>query len=341
MRRLLFFASLVVLLASCGSREGWHQAEGSVWNTTYHITYHGPAALADSVQGVLSAVDGSLSIFNPQSTVSRVNAGATDRPDTLLAAMVELSARMCRATGGRFDPTVRPLVQLWGFGSDPRRRAEGAEPTQREIDSVLAFVGMDGCAIDPASGRVVKKHPQTSFDFGAIAKGYACDLVAEMLRRNGVGDCLVEIGGELASSGLNPRRQPWRIQIDAPVEQQDPAAVVHQRARVVEVEPSGCGVATSGNYRNWRRTGADGRRVGHTIDPSTGRPYQSEILSATVVAPTCAQADALATACMASPSVADAEAMLRRVSATTGAPLRWLLIAPGDTCLLQFPSPGL
>ena len=121
-------------------------------------------------------------------------------------------------------------------------------------------------------------------------------MVGEMLSRNGVENYMVEIGGEIALKGRNPKGKPWRIQVDAPIA--DNTGAVSERMAVVEI--TDCGVATSGNYRNYRDYDGQGR-VGHTIDPRTGYPVATTTLSATVIAPTCIEADALATACMALP----------------------------------------
>lgn len=326
---LWLFVPLILSFCGCAGNSDWRRIEGSVWNTTYHITYQSPTDLSDSVTAVLAAVDRSLNMFNPQSTLSRLNRNEIEEVDTPLAHVIGLSLRLQPLTRGRFNPMVRPLVELWGFGTDKERRQEGSEPTQAEIDSVLPLVKDFDFLFD--GKRVQKRYPGQSFDFNAIAKGYACDAVADMLVGQGVANCMVEIGGEIAVRGRNPHGELWRVQIDAPVEQAD--TIVHQRARVVEV--TDCGVATSGNYRNWRATQQSGH-VGHTISPFTGRPYQSEILSATVVASTCAEADALATASMASPSVEEAEEMLGAIPS-----VRYLLIAARGDSLAVFASPGL
>ena len=137
-----------------------------------------------------------------------------------------------------------------------------------------------------------KKHPVTSFNFSAVTKGFACDLIADMLQRNGATDLMVEIGGEIAIRGYNPEGKEWRIQIDAPVESQTP---VHTSAGMSRITDAG--MATSGNYRNFHDTRRYGR-IGHTIDPTTGMPIRTDVASATVIAPTAALADAWATACM-------------------------------------------
>lgn len=284
---------LLLAAASCTNGKEWHREEGAVWATSYHITYYGDCDLADSIQWVLSRVESSLSPFDKQSTISRINDNRCDSTDALIDSVMRISLAVNRLSGGRFDPTVSPIVNLWGFGyTGHPRDGHATEPTQAQIDSALSLVGLAECRIE--GGRMRKKAPGTSFNFSAVTKGFGCDMIGRMLRRNGVTDYMIEVGGEMALSGTNPRNKPWRVQIDAPVEGATPGA---RGMRVIEL--TDCGVATSGNYRNFL-TDSAGRHLGHTISPVTGRPYQAEIVSATVVAPTCAEADALATACMAS-----------------------------------------
>ncbi|MDE6371747.1 MAG: FAD:protein FMN transferase [Duncaniella sp.] len=279
--------SVLAVLSGC-ERARWHNTEGMVWHTTYHITYKAESNLDDSILAVMNRVEMSLSPFAENSLVSAVNRGEDVEADTLLRRILAASQMVNRQSGGAFDPTVAPLVNLWGYGY----KSTGVEPTAEAVDSLLALVGIADCSLD-AQGHVVKKHPDTEFNFSAITKGYGCDLVGEMLRRNGCDDYMVEIGGEIALSGLSPRGREWRIMVDAPIECD--TAVVHERMAVMEL--TGKGVATSGNYRNYRDT-PEGR-TWHTISPVNGRPAVTDLLSATVVAPTCMLADAYATACMA------------------------------------------
>lgn len=282
-------AVLGACVAGCTRAPQWHRNEGATWGTSYHIVYESATDLHDSVRAVMSAVDASVSPFNPASRLSAVNAGRCDTLDSMLRDLVAESQRVCRLSGGAFDPTVMPLVDMWGFGPSGRT----ADPSQEQIDSALTAVGILGCAVEP-SGRFLRKNAATRLDFSAIAKGMGVDMVAAMLRRNGVARYMVEIGGEVALGGTNPRGENWHIQIDAPV---DDAMPGHSGMRVAVLEGGRC-VATSGNYRNYR-TLADGSHAGHIISPVTGMPVNTPVLSATVVAPSCTAADALATAAMA------------------------------------------
>ncbi len=281
-------AAILVALSSCTNtdRATYRKAQGQVWGTYYNITYRADRPLDDSIKAVMAQVDASLSMFNPSSTVSRVNRGEDVVVDSLFVTVFNTAAEVSRLTGGRFDPTVGTVVNLWGFGY----KAGAEAPTQEQIATALATVGIASCRLH--DGRVVKKAQKTEFDFSAIAKGYGCDLVAYMLERNGCHDYMIEIGGEMALKGVNSRGEKWHVQIDAPVEDRGGS---HEQAAVIEV--TDCGIATSGNYRNYRDT-PRGERVSHTISPLTGLPVRTDLLSVTVIAPDAMWADALATACM-------------------------------------------
>lgn len=278
-------------LSACSADDSYRRCEGVVWGTTYHIVYRADSDLTDSVTAVMNSVDMAVSPFNPASAVSAVNAGADTVTEPMLIRLIEESRRLSAATDGAFDPTVAPLVNLWGFGY---RKADGT-PDSAAVDSALATVGIADCHIGP-NGVLKRKHPQTEFDFSAIAKGMGVDRVAAMLRRNGSTDYMVEIGGEVATMGLNASRRPWRISVDLPV-----ADLEQSRRGIGVIEPGNACMATSGNYRNYL-TDSTGTRYGHTISTSTGRPVEVDILSATVIAPECMTADALATAAMAAGS---------------------------------------
>lgn len=287
--RFLLFAVVPLLLVSClGYKSSrYHKCEGAVWATSYHIVYNSPKMLDDSIIAVMSRVEMSLSPFEPMSTVSLINSGGSVVVDSLFRRVFNVSQKVCSLSGGAFDPTVAPVVNLWGFGY----KSGSGDPTQAQIDSAMQGVGILKCLI---SDSTIVKHPATEFNFSAITKGYGCDLIGEMLQRNGCVDFMIEIGGEVVVSGKNPQGEKWHILIDAPVASD--STVVHERMAVIEV--TDCGIATSGNYRNYRSVGP-GKRVGHTINPLTGRPVESSMLSATVIAPDAMSADALATACMA------------------------------------------
>ncbi|RXE72000.1 FAD:protein FMN transferase [Muribaculaceae bacterium Isolate-002 (NCI)] len=293
------------------SAERYTSLEGNVWHTTMHITYGSERDLSEEVTDVTKRVEESLSPFLPDSRISRINHNSDMATDGYIEQVLAESQRVNRLSGGAFDPTVAPLVNLWGFGYSD----EGGEPSQEQIDSCLSLVGIADCRIE--DGMMIKKSPGTQFNFSAITKGFGIDCIAGMLRDEGVKNYMIEIGGEVALSGVNSRGEKWHIQIDSPASD----ASGHERLSVIEV--TDCCIATSGNYRNYRDTSHG--RIGHTISPSDGKPYTGNVLSATVIAPSTMTADALATALMAM----DAEARMSMIEGLDNVEAL-LVVADGD-----------
>lgn len=289
-RRALFLTLIllsVIISFSCGRSSGYVSEDGLIWNTSFHVTYAGPETLRDSVLRMLDEVGKSLSVFDKSSLVSRLNDTDSFRVDSHFIKVYEVSRRVNSESDGCFDPTLSPLITAWGFGPGHKASADTAR-----VDSILQFVGIARSELR-TDGLLVKPDPRMQFNFSAVAKGYACDAVGEMLSRNGVSDWLVEIGGEIAVKGKGPNGE-WTISVDRPVF--SPDQVVHESQCLLRL--TDCSVATSGNYRNLIQTDK-GTYYAHTISPKTGRPVQTDVISATVVAPTCGEADAYATACMA------------------------------------------
>lgn len=264
----------------------YRTASGVVWHTTYNITYESSRDLGDSIIAVTGGIDMSASMFNPRSVLSRINNNSSNCADSMVAKLLQRSQEINRETGGAFDPTIAPLMRLW-----KTQDTVATLPDEAAIDSVMQFVGMDKVRL--ANGnQVIKSDSRLQLDFNAIAKGLGCDEVGRMLKRNGVTNYLVEIGGEITTSGVNERGLPWHVSIDLPIESND--TVVHSSALVLQLDKGG--IATSGNYRNYKIV--DGRKVAHIIDPRTGHTAISNLLSATVIATDCMNADAYATALM-------------------------------------------
>ena len=257
-----------------------------IFGTVMNITYTHTEDLHDTIMTCLKNVDGSLSMFNPNSTISRINRGETDTLCTYLTEILPMAHSVSEATDGAFDITVAPLVNAWGFGFK-----SGQLPTDAQVDSLRALVGYK--SITFANGIISKENSGTVIDLSAIAKGFGTDQVANLLMEHGVKNFMVEIGGEIVTRGNNPKGKAWHIGINRPVE--DSTGTHNEIQEVIAVHDRA--MATSGNYRNFYIT-EDGRKVSHTIDPSTGRPVQHSLLSSTVLAPTCAMADAFATSFM-------------------------------------------
>lgn len=257
-----------------------------IFGTVMNVTYTSAQDLHDTIMSCLRGVDASLSMFNPMSTISRINRGETDTLDSYLLDILPMAQSISEATGGAFDITVAPLVNAWGFGFK-----HGQLPTDAQVDSLRALVDYKYISIQ--NGRIVKFIPNVVIDLSAIAKGFGTDQVAKLLSEHGVKDYMVEIGGEIVCRGNNPKGDAWHIGINRPVE--DSTGMNNEVQEVINVHDRA--MATSGNYRNFYIT-EDGRKLSHTIDPANGRPVRHSLLSSTVVAPTCAMADAFATSFM-------------------------------------------
>lgn len=276
----------LMLITGCHKSSANHKTEGMIWNTLYHITYKGPEELQDSILPVLNEVGASLSVFDKNSIVSKLNSSDSIKADIHLITVYDETLRINRLSHDSFDPTVSPLIDAWGFGLGHSPNADTLA-----IDSIMKFIGLDKTR--RAGDFIIKEDSRTRFNFSAIAKGYGCDAVGEMFLRNNVTDYMVEIGGEISLRGKSPSGKDWKIAIDAPVEGALPG---EETALILNITDAG--IATSGNYRNFRDE--EGVRTAHTISPVTGRPVKGKLLSATVVAGCCMTADGLATACMAS-----------------------------------------
>lgn len=257
-----------------------------IFGTVMNVTYTSAQDLHDTIMSCLRGVDASLSMFNPMSTISRINRGETDTLDSYLLDILPMAQSISEATDGAFDITVAPLVNAWGFGFK-----HGQLPTDAQVDSLRALVDYKYISIQ--DGRIVKFIPNVVIDLSAIAKGFGTDQVAKLLSEHGVKDNMVEIGGEIVCRGNNPKGDAWHIGINRPVE--DSTGMNNEVQEVINVHDRA--MATSGNYRNFYIT-EDGRKLSHTIDPANGRPVRHSLLSSTVVAPTCAMADAFATSFM-------------------------------------------
>jgi len=263
----------------------YQKCSGLIFGTTYHVTYQFDEDLQAEVIAKLKEVDAALSMFNEQSTISKINNNQAVKPDKMFLDVFQLAQQISQDTQGAFDITVAPLVNIWGFGFK-----HGQEPTKHAIDSLRQFVGYQKVSYD---GKTIQKQdPRIMLDCSAIAKGYGTDVVARLMDEKGVKNYLIEIGGEVVTRGISEKRVPWKIGVTKPTD--DSLHIGNELQTVLNVTDKA--MATSGNYRNFYYKG--GRKYAHTIDPKTGRPVQHNILSATVLCNQCAKADAYATAFM-------------------------------------------
>lgn len=259
--------------------------QGHVFGTYYNLRYSADHDLQAAIDSAFSAFDASLSMFNPHSVLSAVNQNRDTMTDARFEQMFAMAMEVSRLSHGAFDITVAPLVNLWGFGFKHRE-----DVTPERVDSARQLIGFTRVRL--VDHHILKDDPRIMLDAGAVAKGQACDVLAEVLREHGAENYLVDIGGEVVAHGVNSKGEPWHIGITRPDD--DPEGQNDQLQDIVATTDI-C-MATSGNYRNFYYEGE--QRRSHTIDPRTGYPVQHSLLSATIVAPSCMQADALATASM-------------------------------------------
>jgi len=262
---------------------------GFIFGTIYHATYQYDKDLNQEIIAALNRVDEEFSMFNKKSTVTRFNEGKKIVASPMFVNLLQLSQTIHQATNGAFDITVAPLVNAWGFGFKHQRL-----PNQQQVDSLRKFMGMHYISVNHVDGKTIvsTKHPHLMLDFSAIAKGYGSDVVADLMKRHGIKNYMIEIGGEIVASGLNEKRLPWKIGVTKP---NDNKTEENEELQTV-LNITNKAMATSGNYRNFYYRGK--KKFAHTIDPRTGYPVQHSLLSATVIANSCAEADAYATAFM-------------------------------------------
>lgn len=284
----MIIAALMLLLLPNEPKTQYFHHQGNIFGTYYNIRYESTDDQHEAIMQRLKEVDQSLSIFNPHSIISRINRNDTVVVDNLFQNMYTEAFTISQLSNGAFDITVSPLVNAWGFGKGNRALAE---KTKVNVDSIKHFVGYEKIHLDDAY-HLQKDDPRITLDASAIAKGYACDVVANLLIENGCSNLLVDIGGEVVLRGINDQGHSWRVGIAQP---KADATGTEKELQTI-IESSDLCMATSGNYLQYYFV--NGERRSHTIDPRSGYPVEHSLLSATVTASSCMRADALATACM-------------------------------------------
>lgn len=297
--RYLFFVlsifTLVRVFTACQESEPQSRVEvlrGEAQGTTYSVKYIDSAAVsAAEIDSLLQRFDLSLSAWVDTSVLSRFNRqDSLTIDDDLFLSVFWRGRAISHRTAGAFHPMVMPLVRAWGFGPEGGHLVKGTD-----LDSLKRLVTYDFTAQplsdDSLRGPVFFDKPRgIQLDVNAFAQGYSVDVVAEFLKRRGITDFMVEIGGEVYATGQNEKGEDWRIGIDKPVAPDQP------RTLEAIVSLRDAALATSGSYRKFYEV--DGKKYSHTIDPRTGRPVDHHLLSATVLAANCTDADAYATAFM-------------------------------------------
>ena len=289
MKYLVFILTMVMVACQPSVNEKVYLIEGEAQGSTYHIKYiaERDENLKPAIDSILEVIDRSMSTYRPDSAISKINQGDTTVVvDEHFRKVFEASQQIWQESEGLFDPTVGVLVNAWGFGK--QKISEADLPTDKKIDSLRKYVGFDKVALT-GKNLIKKRYTEILFDFNAIAQGYTSDVVANYLSARGIKNYIVEIAGEMYLKGRNTvEDKSWTIGVENPLKPLD------DRDLVATIQFTNQGLATSGNYRKvW--TDSNGRKYVHSINPLTGRATQSDVLSATVVAPSTMLADGYAT----------------------------------------------
>lgn len=280
---------MVMVACQPSVNEKVYLIEGEAQGSTYHIKYiaERDENLKPAIDSILEVIDLSMSTYRPDSAISKINQGDTTVVvDEHFRKVFEASQQIWQESEGLFDPTVGVLVNAWGFGK--QKISEADLPTDKKIDSLRKYVGFDKVALTEKN-LIKKRYTEILFDFNAIAQGYTSDVVANYLSARGIKNYIVEIAGEMYLKGKNTvEDKSWTIGVENPLKPLD------DRDLVATIQFTNQGLATSGNYRKvW--TDSNGHKYVHSINPLTGRATQSDVLSATVVAPSTMLADGYAT----------------------------------------------
>src|SRR5574344_76537 len=279
--------AVLLLVIDLPTQKHYLEESGLAFGTIYHITYENVEnkSLQKNVDSLLLQVDASLSMFNQNSVIAKINRNDSVVVDSFFVAVFEKAEAVSRISDGAFDITVAPLVNAWGFGFKTPQ-----EVSQNTIDSLLQLVDYHKVAL--TDGKIQKADARIQLDASAIAKGFGSDVVAHYFDQCGIDNYMVEIGGEVVAKGVNKTGHAWRIGINKPVD--DSTSLQNDIQEIIELRSGG--LATSGNYRNFYIK--NGKKYAHTINPKTGFPIDHNLLSATIIAKDCVTADAFATACM-------------------------------------------
>jgi thiamine biosynthesis lipoprotein len=284
---------ILLSLIGCNRAESTVRLHGKTMGTTWSLTLSNPPAethnrqLQTQIEELLENINSLMSTWRADSEISRFNSFMSTEwfdvsPQT--HSLLQKATQIHHQSRGAFDPTVSPLVELWGFGHSLPQQGL---PDDSKIISTLQHTGLKKLLLDDSAQRMRKTIPQLQLDLSAIAKGYAVDEVARLVSAQGIEDYLVEIGGEIRVAGTNPEGETWRVAIEYPHSEK-----LRSAAAILSITDAA--IATSGDYRNFVEV--DGKRYSHIIDPLTGRPVTHNPASVTVVARDCLSADAWATA---------------------------------------------
>ena len=289
--KTLVLIILLPLISACSDQSSTQtfQLSGNTMGTTYNITVVGEKTIEPMlITAAIEDIDNTMSTYLSNSELMRLNAAPLNTWLTISQALfevLELSKTIYQLSSGAFDPSIAPLINLWGFGPD--KNSFGSPPTVNEIQMQMENIGYQHL-IFAEDRQAVFKNKMLNIDLSAIAKGYAVDVISAILEANDITNYLIEIGGEIRTGGLNAQGDLWRVAIESP----EANATIREPIRIIRI--TDMSVASSGGYRNFYEI--EGEYYSHTIDPRNGMPIKHDLASVTVLAETSAIADALATA---------------------------------------------
>ncbi len=279
----IFVLAILFFFICCKENNKNMKLTGSIFGTTYVVIYSGDVNFKDELKGLFSAINKSLSTYQTNSDISKINRNESFAVDSHFINVYNASKEIYGKTQGAFDPTIGNVVNAWNFGS----KSIVKEVDSLKIDSLMQYVGYYKTYIKNDS--LVKSDPHVYLEFNAIAKGYAVDVIGEFLESKNINNYLVEIGGEIRVKGINTEKNSnWKVGLEAPNFQ-------GEQAILKSISLQDGSMATSGTYRKFK-IDTDGNRYSHIIDTQTGYPSKTNLLSISVITDKCIDADAYATA---------------------------------------------
>ena len=285
--KIVSFLSL--LLISCNvDTSNYKKIQGDALGTTYQVIVQSEFnsnEIKQSIDSIFEVVNNSMSTYRSNSIISKVNQSQNPvKVDSHFIEVLKKSKDIWKLSNGYFDPTAGSIVNLYGMG--PNNKIQSIN--EYKIDSVMQYVGLDKVYLNQQN-FIVKTDENVYIDFNAIAKGYSVDLIKDLLININSNNFLIEVGGELITMGVNEKNKKWKVAIQNPVD---------LNSYYSEIILDGMSLATSGNYRKFRIDSETGIRYAHIVNPINGQSMSNNILSASVIANSCIEADAWATSLM-------------------------------------------
>lgn len=325
----VFILTFLFACDDAGKNDGFVKEKGYALGTTYNISYEtvtDSVSYKNEIENIFDQVNQSISTYLPTSDISRINKGdSTIIVDKHFKAVFNKSKEIWQNSDGFFDPTVGALVNAWGFGPEAGLK----NISQKQLDSILVFTGFDKVELDE-NNRVIKQHPNVYLDFNALAKGYTIDLIGAFLESKNIKNYCIEIGSEVLTKGPKAAfTRNWLVAIESPT------ATTSEKTSVAKIQLLNTAYAASGNYRKFRVDETTGEHFVHTIDPKTGQPQRSNVLSTSVIANTCMDADGYATALMVMP-LEEAKQLLKKLNTVEA----FIISADRDGDLQEYKTKG-